>query len=47
MIYEFYTDISRYSYIVTRSPDYIIVCFSVVTVNYEHRKPEFKIKRRG
>ena len=23
------------------------VCFSVVTVNYEHRKPEFKIKRRG
>ena len=22
------------------------VCLSVITVNYEHMKPEFKIKRR-
>ena len=43
--YEFHTGISRYSYIVTRNPGTTTVCFSVVTVNYEYRKPEFKIKR--
>ena len=32
---------------ITRSPGTTSVCFSVVTVNDEHRKPEFKIKRRG
>ena len=31
----------------TRSPDTTSVCFSVVTVNVEHRKPEPKIKCRG
>ena len=31
----------------TRSPGTTSVCFSVVTVNDEHRKPGFKIKRRG
>ena len=30
----------------TRSPGTTGVCFSVVTINDEHRKPEFKIKRR-
>ena len=30
----------------TRSPGTTSVCFSVVTVNDEYRKPEFKIKRR-
>ena len=32
---------------ITRSPGTTSVCFSVVTVNDEYRKPEFKIKRRG
>ena len=45
--YEFHTDISRYSYIVTRSPGTTNVWFSVVTINDEHKNPEFKIKRRG
>ena len=45
--YEFYSDIFRYSYIVTRSPGTTNVCFSAVTVNDEHRRPEFKIKRKG
>ena len=31
----------------TRRPWTISVCFSVVTVNDEYRKPELKIKRRG
>ena len=31
----------------TRSPGDISVCFSIVTVNDEYRKPESKIKRRG
>ena len=31
----------------TRSPGTTSVCFSVVTVNDEHRKPEFKINRWG
>ena len=31
----------------TRSPGTTSVCFSVVTVNDEYRKPEFKIRRRG
>ena len=31
----------------TRSPGTTRVCFSVVTVNDEHRKPGFKIKYRG
>ena len=30
---------------VTRIPWTTIVCFSVVTVNDEHGRPEFKIKR--
>ena len=30
----------------TRSPGTTSVCFSVVTVNDEHRKPELKTKRR-
>ena len=33
--------------ITTRSPGTTSVCFSVVTVNDEYRKHEFKIKRRG
>ena len=32
---------------IARSPGTTSVCFSVVTVNDEYRKPEFKIKRRG
>ena len=31
----------------TRSPGTASVCFSVVTDYDEHRKPGFKIKRRG
>ena len=31
----------------TRSPGTTSVCFSVVTVNDEHRKPGFKIKHGG
>ena len=31
----------------TRNPRTTSICFSVVTVNDKHRKPEFKIKRRG
>ena len=31
----------------TKSPGTTSVCFSVLTVNDEHRKPEFKIKRRS
>ena len=37
----------RYAFHATKSPGTASVCFSVVTVNDEHRKPEFKIKRRG
>ena len=35
------------SHILIRSPGTTSVCFSAVTVNDEHKKPEFKIKRRG
>lgn len=31
----------------TRSPETKSVCFSILTVNDEHRKPEFKKKHRG
>ena len=31
----------------TRSPGTTSVCFFIVTINDEHRKPDFKIKRRG
>ena len=31
----------------TRSPGTTSVCFSIITVNDEYRKPEFNIKRRG
>ena len=30
-----------------RSPGTTSVCISALTANYEFRKPEFKIKRRG
>ena len=35
------------NYLETRIPGTRSVCFSVVTVNDEYRKPESKIKRRG